>query len=85
MERAAVWGAPYCRPREIEAVAATDVQHVAQAYFLPQNRYTALYRPVVTLSGAAIWLGVVLALALMLTIYRRWRRRRAQAREHAYP
>jgi hypothetical protein len=46
---------------------------------MPQNRYTALYRPAVTATGAAIGMGGILALAVVLLLYRRWRRRQVQS------
>jgi zinc protease len=57
-------------------VTAADVQRVAQTYFQPEGRYTALYRPAVTLSGVAVGVGAILGLAVVVVFVRRWRRRR---------
>lgn len=64
-----------------DAVSAADVQRVAQAYFVPENRFTALYRPVITLTKAAVWAGVVLGIIILMVVYRRWRRRKARVQD----
>jgi predicted Zn-dependent peptidase len=61
----------------IDAVTAADVQRVAQTYFVPERRYTALYRPALTLTGATIGGGAFAAVVVLLLLYRRWRRRAA--------
>jgi predicted Zn-dependent peptidase len=61
----------------IDAVTAAEVQRVARAYFVPRNRYVALYRPAVTVTGGAWSVGIALVLIVALLIYRRYRGRRA--------
>jgi predicted Zn-dependent peptidase len=58
----------------IEAVTAEDVRRVALTYLIPPFRYTAIYRPAVTLTGAAIGVGIILSLVVVLYLILRWRR-----------
>lgn len=63
------------RHRQIEAVQPEDILRVGQCYFVPENSYLGLYRPVMTAKTGALGIAAAAALFVGLGLSRRLYRR----------